>query len=70
MVGKDKEKFNNEKDGLESGYKVYTVHSIDMTRNRLYLNGLTVSVMWAGLSGARQCHAIWRDAGARWDWEW
>jgi len=43
MVGKPKDKYLDESKGAAGGWKVYTVHSVDMTRNRVYLNGLTVS---------------------------
>jgi hypothetical protein len=43
MVGKAKDKFIDETKGATSGWKVYTVHSVDLGRSRVYLNGLTVS---------------------------
>lgn len=50
LVGKPREKYMDEVRGKEGGWKVYTVSSVDMTRNRVYLNGLSVSVK--GLHGA------------------
>lgn len=44
LVGKPSEKYMDEVRGKEGGWKVYTVSSVDMTRNRVYLNGLSVSV--------------------------
>lgn len=42
MVGKPTEKYLDEAQGKAGGWKIYTVMSVDMERNRLYLDGLTV----------------------------
>ncbi|WVN90088.1 uncharacterized protein L203_105323 [Cryptococcus depauperatus CBS 7841] len=39
IAGKPKEKFRNDVSSAE-GYKVYTVKQVDMTRNRVYLEGI------------------------------
>ncbi|KAL1409619.1 hypothetical protein Q8F55_003614 [Vanrija albida] len=41
MVGKPEEKYIDGDVGVSSGWKVYKVSSVDMERNRLYLEGLT-----------------------------
>ncbi|WOO79639.1 uncharacterized protein LOC62_02G003162 [Vanrija pseudolonga] len=40
-VGKPEEKYNDVSVGVASGWKVYKVASVDMERNRVYLEGLT-----------------------------
>lgn len=45
-VGAPKDKFNDAEIGLASGYKVYTVADVNMTKNRIYLEGLTVRLLW------------------------
>lgn len=42
LVGTNAEKYNDE-DNKSSGSKVYTVAQVDMERNRVFLNGITVS---------------------------
>lgn len=42
LVGKPREKFVDEKAKAAAGYKVYNVKSVDMLRNWLYLDGLSV----------------------------
>jgi large subunit ribosomal protein L24 len=41
-VGKPREKFLDEKEKASGGYKVYNVKSVDMEKNWLYLDGLSV----------------------------
>lgn len=44
LVGRPSEKFRDESEGAKGGYKVYKVLKVDLTRNRVYLEGLTVSL--------------------------
>ncbi|KAL7421427.1 hypothetical protein Q5752_004313 [Cryptotrichosporon argae] len=41
LVGKPKERFNDETKGKDGGYKVYRVSKVDMERNRVYLDGIS-----------------------------
>jgi hypothetical protein len=41
-VGKDEDKYLDAQTGVEGGWKVYTVKTVDMERNRLYINDYSV----------------------------
>lgn len=43
LIGKPREKFVDEQEKAVGGYKVYNVKSVDLTRNWLFLDGLSVS---------------------------
>jgi hypothetical protein len=43
MVGKAAEKYFDETKGAKGGWKVHVVKAVDMERNRVYLEGVSVS---------------------------
>lgn len=42
MVGKDEDKYLSAGQGASGGWKVYTVKTVDMERNRIYINDYSV----------------------------
>lgn len=47
LVGKPAEKYVDEREKAAGGWKVYNVKNVDMERNWVYLDGLSVSVKFA-----------------------
>lgn len=44
LVGKDEDKFVDAAIGAASGYKIYTIAAVDQKRNKVYLEGVLVSL--------------------------
>lgn len=44
-VGKDEHKFVDPSLGAAGGYKIYTISGVDQRRNKVYLEGLEVSIV-------------------------
>lgn len=51
MIGRPQEKFIDEEQGAKGGWRVYTVKSVDLERNKVYVDGISV-----GHSRHFDCH--------------